>query len=121
MQIVSLGKFLDSRRPIDHDETINLLKSFISNPPEQFGIKEFNKSKARFQLSMAVKTQLYILAAEGIQRTQRELARKIDSLFRTKKDELSRQEILLLGACLRRLGLEYRQRFDRYLCFPQGN
>jgi hypothetical protein len=121
MQIVSLGKFLDSRRPIDHDETINLLKSFISNPPEQFGIKEFNKSKAKFQLSMAAKTQLYILAAEGIQRTQRELGRKIDNLFRAKKDELSRQEILLLGACLRRLGLEYRQCFERYRCFPQGN
>jgi hypothetical protein len=116
MRIVSLGKYLDSRRPIDHDKLINILESLVSNPPPQFGIKEFNKFKAEFQLSIVARTQLYILAAKGIQDTQRALGKKIDDLFRNKK----KNNILLVGACLCRLGLEYRQRLERYRCFHTG-
>ena len=120
MRIVSLGQFLDSRRPIDHNEATSFLNSFLYNLPQHFGIKEFNKRKAEFQLSMAARTQLYILAAQGIQCTQRELGRKIDHLFQMKKDELNRQSVFLVVVCLRRLGLEYRQRLERYRDFPPG-
>jgi hypothetical protein len=120
MRIVSLGQFLDSRRPIDHNEASIFLNSFLYNPPRHFGIKEFNKRKAEFQLSMAARTQLYILAAQGIQCTQRELGRKIDNLFQMKRDELNRQGLFLVVVCLRRLGLEYRQRLERYRDFPPG-
>ena len=120
MRIVSLGQFLDSRRPIDHNEATSFLNSFLCNPPQHFGIKELNKHKAGFQLSIATRTQLYILAAQGIQCTQRELGRKIDNFFQMKRDELNRQGVFLVVVCLRRLGLEYRQRLERYRDFPPG-
>jgi hypothetical protein len=69
---------------------------------------------------MPARTQLYILAAQGIQYTQQQLGRKIDNLFQMKRDELSRQSVFLVGTCLRRLGLEYRQRLERYREFPAG-
>jgi hypothetical protein len=116
MRIVSLGKFLDDRRPIDHDEGINILESLSSKShSSRFGVKEFNECKAKFQLSIVARTQLYIRAAQGIQDTQQALGRKIDELFHGEKDN-----ILLVGACLRRLGLEYRRRLERYRYFHSG-
>lgn len=117
MRIVSLGKNLDSRRPIDHNKSAEM----ITNLPPQFGIEEFNECKARFQLSSPAKTQLYLHAARGIEETQRTLGEELDHLFEQNTKERTKDVIFLVGACLRRLGLEYRQRLLRYREFGAGD
>lgn len=118
MKIVSLGKFLDNRRPVDYNKCLNTIESLIANPPSQFGIKELNECKSKFQLSMTARTQLYIHAARGIEHAQKEFGKKLDAVFRNRTDTVD--DVLIIGACLRRLALEYRQRLARYHCFPSG-
>jgi len=118
MRIVSLGKFLDSRRPIDHDKVMDIVEFLIEHPPSQFGIKEFNRYKADFQLSTTARTQLYILAAQEIVKTQVHLGAKLDDFFGLGSKMDNPANVFLVGACLRRLGLEYRQRLARYRLFP---
>ncbi|KAH6711794.1 hypothetical protein BKA61DRAFT_658339 [Leptodontidium sp. MPI-SDFR-AT-0119] len=117
MRIVSLGKNLDSRRPINHNKIVEEIKNLSSS---QFGIKEFNECKIRFQLSRAARTQLYLHAARGIEETQRSLGEKLDQLFDQNGKGITRDDILLVGACLHRLCLEYRQRLQRYREFAAG-
>jgi len=119
MRIVSLGENLDSRRPIDHNKSVEMFTKLPSTP--QFGIEEFNECKARFQLSSSAKTQLYLHAARGIEETQRTLGEELDHLFEQNTKEITKDVIFLVGACLRRLGLEYRQRLLRYREFGAGN
>jgi hypothetical protein len=117
MQIVSLGKCLDNRRPIDHNKIMDKIEGWVSDPPLRFGIKEFNRCAAEIQLSKAATTQLYILAARGIEEAHQTLARELDSGFRQREGRM-RENILIIGACLRRLGLEYRQRLEQLRRFP---
>ena len=117
MRIISLGKNLDSRRPIDHVKTVEMINNI---PNSQFGIEEFNHYKSDFQLSMPARLQLYIHAARGIEETQRTLGKELDELFKKTEDGRTRDNILVVGACLRRLGLEYRNRLQRYRDFAPG-
>jgi hypothetical protein len=118
LRIISLGKNLDSRRPIDHNKIVNMI---INLPHSSFGIEEFNERKANFQLSMPARLQLYIHAARGIEETQRTLGKELDDLFKNTVNGRTRDNILVVGACLRCLGLEYRNRLQRYREFPSGN
>ena len=118
MRIVSLGKNLDSRRPIDHNKIVEVITN--QQPPFlRFGIDEFNECKAYFQLPMTPRTQLQIHAAQAIEMTQLELVKEIDKLLPHKELKM-KDNFLAVSACLRRLGLEYRQRLQRYRCFPSG-
>jgi hypothetical protein len=118
MRIVSLGKNLDSRRPIDHKKIVEVVTNQQPKLPS-FGIDEFNESKAGFQLSLATRTQLYIHAAQAIEETQLKLGKEIDKLLQHKELK-TKGNFLAVSACLRRLGLEYRQRLQRYRCFASG-
>jgi hypothetical protein len=116
LRIVSLGKNLDSRRPIDHTKIVEV----IQQPTfQRFGIDEFNECKAYFQLPMTPRTQLYIHAAQAIEKTQLELGKEIDELLKHRELK-TKDNFLAVKACLRRLGLEYRQRLQRYRCFESG-
>jgi len=123
MRIVSLGKNLDSRRPIDHNKIVEVITN--QQPPFlRFGIDEFNECKAYFQLPMTPRTQLQIHAAQAIEKTLLELGKEIDKLLHDKllhdKDLKEKDYFLAVKFCLRRLGLEYRQRLQRYRCFASG-
>jgi hypothetical protein len=124
MRIVSLGKNLDSRRPIDHKKSMemitNLARPQVGIEDPRFGIEEFNEWKTRLQLSSLAKIQLYLHAARGIEETQRSLGMKIDELFEQNDKNTKREDILLVGACLHRLSLDYRQRRQRYREFVAG-
>jgi hypothetical protein len=118
MRIISLGKNLDSRRPIDHNKIVEVITKQQPTFP-RFGIDEFNECKAYFQLSMTARTQLYIHAAQAIEKTQLELGKEIDKLLKHKELK-TKDNFLAVSACLRRLGLEYRQRLQRYRSFESG-
>jgi hypothetical protein len=124
MRIVSLGKNLDSRRPIDHEKIMematHLLSPQVRIEEPQFGVEEFNEYKSRFQLSGPARIQLYLHAAREIEKTQLSLGQKLDKLFEMNGKGMTREQIILIGACMHRLCLEYRQRLQRYREFVAG-
>ena len=121
---MSLGKNLDSRRPIDHNKCAEmiacLLSSQVGTNESQFGMKQFKEWKTHFQLSYPARTQLYLHAADAIEKTKLLLGERLDQLFKQGGKGLKTEDILLVGACMHRLALEYRQRLQRYRQFPAG-
>jgi hypothetical protein len=97
-----------------------LRHSRVGTKESQFGMKQFNEWKTRFQLSYPARTQLYLHAADAIEETQLLLGEELDRLFRSGGKKLTIEDILLVGACMHRLSQEYQQRLQRYREFAAG-
>lgn len=112
MSLSILSRFLDSRRPIDQGKFEYFKKNGMND-------KMFRASEMPYH----IRSQLFTLAAEAIQKLEDLILQGIDSFLPARAKARVMANIpnpLVLGLCARRLSLYYRRIMMRYKQFGEG-
>ena len=107
MSIAVLGRYLDSRRPIDKEQFEKLREQGVDK-------RLFRESA----IPKGIRGQLFKLSAQSIEQFEIRILASIDELLpANRKSNKEISDPLILGLCVRRLSLHYRRIMLRYQQF----
>jgi len=106
IRLVSLSRWLFKAHPIISVDNVHKSSSLLY---------DIYDDRIEGRLSDVARTQLFLIAVEGFEATEKEILSTIDPLMRPNR--CNPQNSLILGFCLRRMALLYRSSLKRYKKF----
>ncbi|PVH69845.1 hypothetical protein DL98DRAFT_521961 [Cadophora sp. DSE1049] len=117
LRIVSLGTWITHSHPATTSESLR--ESTTESLSDQFSIFDCDEFRMGYRLSCPARDQIIAIAAEGIKESERQLLLEFDMIMRTYGP--NPQDMLVIGLCLRRLGMIYWKNLRRYRSYSHSS